>query len=146
MSNPQPAAPRRHIEQTPGRLAQFLTPHHEPEDHMHYQTTLGPGIAGPGLLTQMATVLDPLATTYEGQPTEVIKPILQRAWHQAFHTDLPEPVLTRCARAIRDRTPWTEELLNDGWHRTEATASTRRLPPSSTAGSPKRSAATPNQA
>jgi hypothetical protein len=112
---------------------------------MHHQTTLGRGIAGPGLLTQMAAALDPLATAHDGQPSEVIKPILRRAWHQAFHAELPEPVLTRCARAIQDRTPWTEELLNDGWRRTEATAPARRLPPSSTDRSPNRSATTPTR-
>lgn len=84
---------------------------------MRYQMTLGRGVAGPDLLPRMAAVLDPVITGHGGQPVEVIKPVLRRAWRAAFDTELPEPVLTRCARAVAERTAWTEELFTDGWSR-----------------------------
>lgn len=95
---------------------------------MRYQRALGGGVAGPNLFTAMAAVLDPLVTGHGGQPAEVITPMLAQAWRQAFATELPEPVLTRCARAVAERTPWTEELFPDGWYRPGPARSPRRSP------------------
>lgn len=95
---------------------------------MGYHTVLGRGVAGPNLLPQMAAVLDPLVTGHAGQPAEVVKPMPARAWRLTFDTELPEPVLTRCARAVAERTPWAEELFTDGWYRPGPPRSPRRSP------------------
>jgi hypothetical protein len=106
------------------------------------QAPLVRGVAGPALFARMAAVLDPLATGHSGQPIGVVRPLLRRAWSEAFDTELPEPILIRCARAIRDSTCWAEELWSDGWYRPQPSASSRRLPaphrPSATSA-PRRS-------
>jgi DNA-binding NarL/FixJ family response regulator len=68
------------------------------------------------LFARMASVVDPLAVRYGGQPTEAVKPILRRTWRQAFDAELPESTLTRCAQAIHDCRPWADELLNGRGH------------------------------
>jgi hypothetical protein len=90
----------------------------------------GDGGAGPALFARMAAVLDPLATGHSGQPIAVVKTLLRRAWSEAFATELPEPTLTRCSRAIQDSTPWAEELWIDGWYRPQPSAPRRHLPAS----------------
>jgi hypothetical protein len=66
-------------------------------------TPPGRGVAGSALFARMAAILDPLTTA--GQPIGVVKPQSRRAWSETFATEIPEPILTRCPRAIRDITP-----------------------------------------
>jgi len=63
----------------------------------------------------MAKVLDPLAVLYGGSPALKIKPLIARAWSEAFGVDLREPSLSRCAAAISAKQPWLFALWgNDG--------------------------------
>jgi hypothetical protein len=48
----------------------------------------------------MLMVVAPLGRRYAGPPSELVRPMLHRAWLQALDAELPEPIRTRCARAI----------------------------------------------
>jgi hypothetical protein len=102
-------------------------------------TPRGWGVASPALFARMAAVLDPLATGHGGQSITAVKPLLRRAWSEAFDTELPEPILIRCARAIRDSTSRAQELWSEGWDRPQSSVQRRRLPapyrPSATSAS-----------
>ncbi|HEY1971732.1 MAG TPA: hypothetical protein VGH89_27500 [Pseudonocardia sp.] len=76
-----------------------MTVHREPR-----AVTRGESIV---LYRRIATVVEPLASQYAGQPASVTRPLLRSAWRRAFNAELREPVLSRCAAAIHDRTPWS---------------------------------------
>lgn len=59
---------------------------------------------------RVSAVVDPVASQCAGWPTQTLKPVLRRAWREAFHGELDEPGLTWCAEAIHDRRPWRGEL------------------------------------
>jgi hypothetical protein len=81
--------------------------------------TAGLGLGERRLLAQMAAVLDPLAARYSGQPVQLIRTALHRAWREEFATDLAEPTLTRCAQTIAHGHCWvlalwsTDDAAND---------------------------------
>lgn len=65
--------------------------------------------------SQLCDVLDPLARQCQGQPADVVRPILARIWRAEFGGRLTEPVLTDCATALAEGRPWTHTLWCDGW-------------------------------
>jgi hypothetical protein len=67
------------------------------------------------LYRRVEVVIAPLAAQYAGEPVSVVRPALQQTWERAFDTELPELCASRCAAAIRDRTPWSWALWNDDW-------------------------------
>ena len=71
------------------------------------------GIGSRRLLAQMAAVLDPFAARHSGQPAQLIEPDLRRAWREEFAAELPEPTLSRCARAIAHGQPWPAALWSE---------------------------------
>jgi hypothetical protein len=71
------------------------------------------GVGGDRLLEQMAAVLDPLAANHRGDTARVLRPVVAQAWLTAFHTELPEPVLSRCAAAISTGQPWQLALWSN---------------------------------
>jgi hypothetical protein len=80
---------------------------------MHVTVQLNQGVGGQRLLEQMAEVLDPLAEQYRGDNPHRLRPVLARAWSSAFHTELPEPALSRCAAAIGTGQPWQLALWSN---------------------------------
>jgi demethylmenaquinone methyltransferase/2-methoxy-6-polyprenyl-1,4-benzoquinol methylase len=66
------------------------------------------------LLRQVAAVLDPLAASVRGTPTELVRPLLARAWQEAFNTELADPLLTDCATALSTGRPWRKVVWESG--------------------------------
>jgi hypothetical protein len=79
------------------------------------------GIGTRRLLAQMAAVLDPFVAEHGGEPTQLIRPDLRRAWRDEFAAELPEPALSRCAQAISDGHPWPLALWSDDYATAPAT-------------------------
>jgi hypothetical protein len=73
------------------------------------------GPAGIRLLEQIEKVLDPVAVAYGGSPAVELRPIVERAWSEAFGVDLREPVFSRCAAAISSKRPWVLALWSNDW-------------------------------
>lgn len=60
-------------------------------------------------------MIEPLAASHRGRPTETIRPILARTWRREVGCDLSEVALEDTAKAIHDHRPWTDALWTDGW-------------------------------
>jgi hypothetical protein len=73
------------------------------------------GRTGKQLMAKIGAVLEPLAAQYRGTEALTLRPIIRRAWSQAFHAELPEPALSRCAAAIRAGQPWQLALWAGSW-------------------------------
>ena len=82
---------------------------------MQLTTVAWQGTSGQRLLDQMAAVLDPLASAHRGDNPRTLRPIVAAAWRSAFHAELPEPVLSRCAAAIGTGQPWQLALWSNDW-------------------------------
>jgi len=74
------------------------------------------GPAGHRLMDQGGEVLEPRAREHQGKDPGTLRPIIRRVWREAFHAELPEPALSRCAAAISTGRPWQLALWsNDFW-------------------------------
>lgn len=65
---------------------------------------------------RVSEVVDPVASRCAGWPTQSLKPVLRRAWREAFHGELDDPGLTWCAEAIHERRPWRRALWGTQAH------------------------------
>ena len=79
------------------------------------------GLGERRLLAQMAAVLDPFVARYGGQPVQLIRTALRRAWREEFFTDLAEPTLTRCAQTIAHGHSWVLALWSTDYATIDST-------------------------
>lgn len=59
---------------------------------------------------QQIGVVGGLAQRCVGWPVETVKPLLRRAWREAFRSELSDASLSACAEGICDGRPW-EDIL-----------------------------------
>jgi hypothetical protein len=71
------------------------------------------GTAGRRLMDQVGAVLDPLTRKYRYTAPHTLRPVIRRAWREAFRVELPEPALSRCVAAISKGQPWQLALWSN---------------------------------